>query len=171
MTGRKETTMPNHIQNVIKFKTTDEQFARIADFMSGEETAFDFDKLIPMPDGVDWYHWSIENWGTKWNSYEVEVDSDSKTIRFLTAWASVPRIVKALSVRYPNVKMTYSWADEDIGRNLGKAVFFDGRMVEKTEPERWTKEAYRMAFRIWNASPSEFNMHFSKKLDNYVYDE
>jgi hypothetical protein len=41
---------------------------------------------------TDWYGWSVENWGTKWNSYDfclVSQDPDKLVIRFDTAW-SVP---------------------------------------------------------------------------------
>lgn len=33
----------------------------------------------------DWYHWNIDNWGTKWNSYSNELKKDY--IRFDTAWS------------------------------------------------------------------------------------
>lgn len=163
--------MPNHIQNNLKFKATDEQFDEIVNLMYGEESEFDFNNLIPMPDGVDWYSWCCANWNTKWNSYEVEIDPEEKTIRFLTAWSSVPPIVRELSMRFPKVKITYSWSDEDIGRNLGKAVYLGGKKVSEIVPESFTKEAYRMAFKIWQASPSDFEMHFSKKADNYIYND
>ena len=38
----------------------------------------------------NWYEWSNANWGTKWNSYDVDVDAnldDELTINFLTAWS------------------------------------------------------------------------------------
>lgn len=33
----------------------------------------------------DWYHWNIDNWGTKWNSYSNELKK--KYIKFDTAWS------------------------------------------------------------------------------------
>ena len=38
----------------------------------------------------NWYDWSNANWGTKWNSYDVDVDAnfdDELTVQFFTAWS------------------------------------------------------------------------------------
>ena len=38
----------------------------------------------------NWYEWNCANWGTKWNSYDVEIESnfdDELTINFSTAWS------------------------------------------------------------------------------------
>lgn len=42
---------------------------------------------------TDWYRWNIDNWGTKWNAYDVEIYED--TIVFYTAWA--PPVQKILN--------------------------------------------------------------------------
>ena len=47
----------------------------------------------------NWYDWRVENWGTKWNSYDFELDDESKSklqVRFLTAWCPPKEIFIAL---------------------------------------------------------------------------
>lgn len=68
-----------------------------------------------------WYEWCNKNWGTKWNAYScVELGKDDNTLEFYTAWSSVPTILEALSKKYPDQAISYCWADEDIGGNVGE---------------------------------------------------
>lgn len=67
---------------------------------------------------------------------------------FLTAWNSVPDIVAALSRKYPDQTITYRWADEDIGQNVGEMVFRDGKCIEQDILEGGSPAAYEMAAEI-----------------------
>jgi hypothetical protein len=46
----------------------------------------------------NWYHWSIDNWGTKWNSVDTRVEENGSTLsyNFMTAWDCPREIVNAL---------------------------------------------------------------------------
>ena len=78
-----------------------------------------------------WYEWCNKNWGTKWNAYScVELGKDDDTLEFFTAWSSVPTILEALSRKYPDQTISYCWADEDIGSNVGEAVYKNGEMID-----------------------------------------
>jgi hypothetical protein len=40
---------------------------------------------------TNWYDWRRINWGTKWNSYDVEIDAnfdDELSVQFYTAWSA-----------------------------------------------------------------------------------
>ena len=58
--------------------------------------------------GTDsWYEWNIANWGTKWNSGELEMtreDKNTLTARFDTAWSPPRPIFARLSEDY-NVRV------------------------------------------------------------------
>jgi len=46
--------MPNHIQNRLKIEGTNEEIKEVFDFIKGEKNSrIDFNKIIPMPDGLD----------------------------------------------------------------------------------------------------------------------
>ena len=97
--------------------------------LSMENKEFDFDAMIPSPkwenipnedgelptldkdgsfetlrwkDGKQddrWYYWRIDNWGTKWNSYDLYIDTNSNNelvVEFLTAWSPPREIFIAL---------------------------------------------------------------------------
>lgn len=114
--------MPNHITNII----TSKRLSDIYKILKGHEADVDFNRLVPMPSDVvasygtaglhpKWYDWSIENWGTKWNAYEICATPDD--IRFDTAWSCPVPIVQALADHY--IPFRWEYADEDIGHNAG----------------------------------------------------
>jgi hypothetical protein len=74
-----------------------------------------FNQILPMPDdilrdnltyeqrkesnGRNWYDWSVENWGTKWDAYNVRVQRLSDTSLYVmmeTAWSPPIPIFKKL---------------------------------------------------------------------------
>ena len=58
------------------------------------------------------YDWRCENWGTKWNSYDFELDDESKSklqVRFLTAWCPPKEIFIALRNYCNEHNLALSW--------------------------------------------------------------
>lgn len=80
-----------------------------------------------------WYDWRIDHWGTKWDAYGYDEGKDysqSKELRFLTAWSAPHPILRKLSELYPALEITHQWADEDIGFSCGTAVYRSGEQTE-----------------------------------------
>lgn len=102
---------------------------KILDFIKGDGTLFDFNKVIPMPPdqpdlsklnpflahsniGIkehglfgnnNWFDWSVINWGTKWNACNTVLIT-SNTIEFRTAWDAPIPVIIALSKLFPETK-------------------------------------------------------------------
>ena len=64
------------------------------------------------PDGKNddrWYHWCIDNWGTKWEpdiaSVDGDQDSEMLEIVFSTAWSPPQGVVEKMREKYP--KLTF----------------------------------------------------------------
>ena len=120
--------MPNWVMNDLKITSPEAELERfMAECFTRDATElrFDFDKLIPMPATLkgwrptlslllefegsvfpDWYLWSVENWGTKWNAHDTTVTrryNGVKTIklRFDTAWSIPWPIYDELAKRFP----------------------------------------------------------------------
>ena len=98
----------------------------------------DFEKVIPIPEdcftgtlgekerkmckdtGVpNWYDWSIENWGTKWNACgTVPVERlsygnyQTLTYCFDTAWDTPREIITALWVQWPDLEFGGGYVHE-----------------------------------------------------------
>ena len=129
--------MPNWTQNEVTIKTkTKAKLDKIIKAINSDENVFDFDLIKPMPKNLfmgnlgqeeekkygknNWYHWSIENWGTKWNSCDAAKTRLSDTevyYLFLTAWDAPYPIHKAILNKYsgPTDAFSVKWhcLDED----------------------------------------------------------
>ena len=60
------------------------------------------------PDGKNddrWYHWCIENWGTKWDVSELDIEYDDEVLEltFSTAWSPPEGIMQELKDKYPDL--------------------------------------------------------------------
>lgn len=65
--------------------------------------------------GENWYHWNIENWGTKWDMSDVDILEDTETsvlLTFSTAWSPPLAVFGALCEKYPNVSFSMSYEEE-----------------------------------------------------------
>ena len=64
-----------------------------------------------------WYDWRIQNWDTKWDAYDVQVDGgyddDEITVEFNTAWSPPEAVCHALREQYPEA--TVSWFYDEPG--------------------------------------------------------
>lgn len=117
-----------------------------------------------------WYEWCNQNWGSKWNAYQPRpLREDDHTMVFYTAWASVPKIISLLSRKYPEQTITYRWADEDIGHNVGEFTIKDGEVIDINVPEGGSREAYEMAAEIMDISLSDYNLHLTRNGSGYEY--
>lgn len=82
-------------------------------FASGEEGA---SSEQPLVDGMSWYAWRSQFWGTKWNAHgfrEIYCDDESYECVFDTAWRCPEPIIAAIAERYPSfegVTETKDWS-------------------------------------------------------------
>ena len=119
--------MPNHATNNTAIVGSRENLTRfLAEaFTDGQ---IDFEKIIPQPENIErggcsgthedgvvcWYHWNVNNWGTKWNAYhgnEPEVRATEgdfgepegtlvMLLRFDTAWSAPTPIFQAIEEKW-----------------------------------------------------------------------
>ena len=87
----------------------------------------------------NWYDWSIFNWGTKWNAYDVTEwsinengDNSSATIYYETAWSPATVLWLNVSKDYPTLEFYHEFADEG-GGFLGSEVILNGQIISEEE--------------------------------------
>ena len=114
-----------------------------------------------------WYEWSINNWDTKWNAYDFDYDKD-KTIYFNTAWSAPHSILQTLSEKYPDVRLEHSWADEDIGYNVGERIYQGGEAAYENIPAGGSKEAMDMAFSVRECLPEDYGLVLNSSGTEYI---
>ena len=80
----------------------------------------------------DWYNWSIENWGTKWEPSEGGLSHCSPCeleAAFDTAWSPPIPWLQKVSEKYKNLKFALEYSEEGNGFE-GKAFARDGELVD-----------------------------------------
>ena len=149
--------MPNYCYNSLSIRGSSETLKKICNLVHGDDNEFDFEKIIPMPDYIyrgdfgpkeekiygkdNWYDWSCEQWGTKWNSVDAHCEWFCDTIEFdfQTAWSPCEPIIKELAARFPDTRILYSYFEDGVGF-CGKQEFENGRMTYSAEgdyAEHW----------------------------------
>lgn len=101
--------------------------------------SFNFNALVPQPHNIfresisskdretlekvgipNWYDWNIENWNTKWNACNCELDDHGKdcTIMFSTAWSFPTPVIAEMYTRYNDIKFTITAHEESNSFNF-----------------------------------------------------
>ena len=95
--------MPNHTDNRVILSHDDTKMIdMIYDIMNTEDTPL-CQTLIPMDEALldgDWYHWRLNNWGTKWDIYDTHctrMDANTLVLNFYTAWSPPVPIYEKLT--------------------------------------------------------------------------
>jgi hypothetical protein len=143
--------MPNWSNNILN--ASDEVLKQIVN----EEGEIDFNTIIPMPKELEgtvspnrnetdaakkliekygsnnWYDWSCDNWGTKWNGVSDEPYTYGEgVIHFRTAWSYPEGFIEALSKKFPDELIEFEWEEE---QGFGEA--FTIKNGEKIILEEW----------------------------------
>ena len=71
------------------------------------------DRLDELYDNNNWYDWSIDNWGVKWDCSDVEVTEEfgdtEITYTFDTPWGPPEEIYALLVAKFPEVHISWFW--------------------------------------------------------------
>lgn len=140
--------MPNHVTTIVEMSGPQESINKFFETIKGEDTGFDFGKIVPPPDNLytgilssdkkeelndkgipNWYDWNRQNWGTKWNAYSIDSQPEYNTIQFDTAWAMPYPVLLEASSKFPDILFEVKYADEDLGYNCGQIHFKDGDTI------------------------------------------
>ena len=148
--------MPNHTANNFTItgpKDTIMAFIERAKDKNTDERELSFNSFIPMPTelrhttGPTRIDWCVNNWGTKWDCYEVrdwfinevKVGRMSATIYYETAWSPVTQFWLKVSEMYPDCEFYHEFADEG-GGFLGHETIQGGSLMHEVELD-WDSDA------------------------------
>jgi hypothetical protein len=98
-----------------------------------------YDTLMKEYGVSNWYDWSVLNWGTKWDCYDVRewniavADEEmTATIYYETAWSPATQLWLTVSQQYPTLTFFHEFADEG-GGFLGDETIHNGAVIEENE--------------------------------------
>jgi len=112
-----------------------------------------FNSFIPVPENVlkvgfctvdegriDGYAWSIENWGTKWECYEITREEGKKgtnvTYCFNTAWSPPIPVIKKMAKLFPQLRFSL-WSREG-GEGYQFRLILKGNETIKEETKNYS---------------------------------
>ena len=106
---------------------------------------------------IDWRDWRINNWGTKWNAYETDIDcfDGSVVLSFYTANQGAIPVIKKLVEMFPNLEFFYKYADEVIAYNCGEVYGVDGSCSVKFVDDE-SDEAMALYIECWQEEWDNF---------------
>ena len=112
--------MPNYCNNELTIKSDNAGLLQslMNELKQADSYEVDFlSKLVPFTEETNYvwdYDWCVENWGTKWDIFDIvhaSLEGDTLTISFSTAWSPpIPAVEKAADT-YGFV-WTLSWLEE-----------------------------------------------------------
>ena len=129
--------MPNWCSNRVFIDGSQEELDRFDDYVGTDKARFQLNKIIPMPENIyqgdlgekekrkygdkNWYDWSYQNWGTKWEidplSIEIEDSGpDLVTYSFETAWGPPFHVYNHLVKEFPKLNIEWYHRDEFDGK-------------------------------------------------------
>jgi len=159
--------MPNHTKNDLEIRGPEDVLQKIKDLMftktdSVDESPnyFDLNNVVPMPPEIidsvngrdpglnpDWYDWSVNNWGTKWNTYNTDtgfwnvLEASERILSFWfeTAWSPPEPVVEELARRFPTAKFMHHYVDEGGGYD-GIIIYTEGEIAGVLDVQAHKKE-------------------------------
>lgn len=183
--------MPNHIINRIKMIGEPAEINKVRETVKSDKYGIgtiDFEKIIPMPDNIfrgdlgpterklygnnNWYDWSISNWGTKWGAYGYDESKNysffEDSFHFFTAWSAPHPVLAKLAEMFPAVTFEHKWADEDIGVNCGRQVYYDGVLSDEYYPD-YGRESFEFSASVWNKNLEEdYDLYLNASETGYI---
>ncbi len=117
----------------------------------------------------DWYHWSIENWGIKWNAYGFKAPEarESNKIIFDSPDYAPHKIMRLIAEKYPDIEITHEWVSEELGKDCGAKIYRDGVLAERIEPETEIEKC-EFAVRVYEVSLPE-DLGITMNADGTAY--
>lgn len=142
--------MPNWCSNYIFIDANNETLEAIADFVRSEETDFDFNKIVPIPDSIyhgdltmekegNWPDWRIEHWGS--NRY-IDVYANLDHYALDTAWAPCEPVIAELARLFPEARIVHRYDEPNMGF-CGETIYQAGTLIYRMHGDmncNWTAE-------------------------------
>ena len=91
-----------------------------------KETPFRSGLRFESTDVMDdrWYNWRVQNWGTKWDAYTMEIDDTDMPhgfeVQFETAWSPPEEVCHAIREQFDDLSI--SWFYDEPGCELAGSL-------------------------------------------------
>jgi hypothetical protein len=163
--------MPNWVMHKLVIKGKPEDVQALIEYVKSADGPFSLDRIIPMPKGLDetadehllskekaaalrarnrkafghedWYSWSVENWGTKWDVADATLESQTDVellatietgrieavYHFDTAWNTCKPVIEVLARHFPAIRIEHGCIEEQPSFG-GRDIYENGDCVQ-----------------------------------------
>ena len=133
--------MPNYCTNELTITSDNAGFLQslMNELKQADSNEVDFlSKLVPFTEETNYvwdYDWCVENWGTKWDIFDVyhaSLDGDTLTVCFTTAWSPPVSALQKATAAY-NLEWELYWIEEGVCETgLAKGFVDDPTYVDES---------------------------------------
>lgn len=97
-------------------------------------TADEIQALKQEYEAADWYDWSINHWGTKWNVDGIEPTVEPTELDYIfdTAWSPPTAVIERLAALFPKASIIHAYVEEGVSFG-GVSRYEGGILVDQTE--------------------------------------
>ena len=97
-------------------------------------------RLVEAHGADNWYDWHLQNWGTKWNTYDNDIQDN--VVSFQTAWSLPDPIFAKMAEMYPLMTFNIECVEEG-GFFAGTILISEGKVKENltNDIEKWKEYA------------------------------
>ncbi|EJE4166747.1 hypothetical protein P3655_17580 [Vibrio parahaemolyticus] len=160
--------MPNHMLNIIEFRTEDLSHASaIIESISNENNELDFNRLIPSPGYLKVLEeknnschvkqdsdWNYKHWKSHWNAFHSKFKLEERPdyvygrVNFITLNIIPYPIFIAISKKYREIRFKVKFADQyAFGCDCGFLVFQNGQEIDcHVSPNEFESDEH---FKYW----------------------
>ena len=118
------------------------------------------------------YEFRCHEWGTKSNAWDCVIDDSAPgacTITFNTAWSPPGPFMDAFAAKYPDLDITYEYAEECAGSFAGRAEYSAGSQTACEYYQNAEKELYELYFKVTGYDPDECGLRYDPIYRTYIY--
>lgn len=118
------------------------------------ESLYEYGKYLNFLDkkygAHDWFWWSVNNWQTRWNAFDISKEGNA--LVFFTVNNCAFHLMLTASEKFPEVEFVYETCDEDL-ECVGRYVLKAGEIIEEFEQERHSEEEELLGIQILGYKP------------------
>lgn len=129
--------MPNHVYNTMSVTGSPEALKAFAEKAKHEDREFSYWNFVTPPQEAldsgeywatrgfvkgeksgytanNWYEFNVREWGTKWDTYDLDVQVAPKAYyaTFSSAWSPPMPVFQAMVEQHPDLEFDFSWEEE-----------------------------------------------------------
>jgi hypothetical protein len=161
-----------YVTNITKFTGN---YQKIMEAIKGENSLFDFNKVISVPDDIKTKLAETNNiflleevWGSASNAFDVK-QLEVNTLLYFTMYYTPSLVLKKIAEENPDIVIEHIWDSNEQGYETGE-IFAKNGICNIYQAESWGEDAYNILKRMGRTEYANFKNGYIEPfdIDRYV---